>query len=1113
MNAYLSADAGFAILVESDGSYILRADDPGRPAPSREEERNLIHQVVDVEFLEDTSEDEVRERLSELDGNRNILMLLLMTADEQLSDSARCGCAALVEEKLLINDQLRYLRHLLYATPISDETGFQSAVHKICSNTKTPNLLQFFRELLAHQSEIRRVSATWTTLNLDIFPIGRLEGDRIIMMRHALVSAGAFYMLARALKAQTPLVEEPTATQWNSAIFSRAEIQRVMSALVERLTALVHETPTAPLAVARAAGTISAVSSQPSPLIEKSTSTDWVRNIPILSSRLGALTKVYVIHNMEDEQVYSSTWETLKLIRNALARKSPKGSIVFDYRGILSVDDRWNYKNEFKFAREKKFHTNYFPPSDEADVVVLLLTNSLLSGTHYLPRPPSTGASPSARGKQILLAVHIDKVDPRVTFSYMDKKVVKLSLMEHLNSVSQRLELLNDSRLEAAVETVTDKIINNVPKKNRVRETGGHPRNILPPPNPYNVRRGALHGKVRKRLFAESSNLVAIFGPPGVGKTELARECVRDFRRYFDYVFWTYRPQNFTQLLCQVFRQLPDNPEIRGVSELTFTYAWLSRSPNWLIVCDDLSLEGIPAIPEAKEQQSDNSESDSHGHKKKSVMKQSEIDEILSQYFSGAEDFDNTRERLIYNPDDCPLPQILPDGSQRKVLVTTVLPPESGLQCPSWLPRPTEEDKIECPVFTTDEATKFFSKRCPGALHDDNGRFAMDVCKKVGFLPIALNIVAAYIAQKGYSFSKYSKAIEKALPSSENIRSETDYLQNYFEVIGNMSIDAVEDASNASKDLLNISGFADGSSIPFLILERGTEKLGPRLQNALNEGDTKANLLRKLVGPLNQFGLVTTDFSEKSFSIHKSIQVLVTEMMDEGAIRKWAEIFIEALNLIFPDPAKDTERPLCEKLQPQAMQAATLMHKYEINSKESEGLFTRTAELLSIQGNIEDSAALLEKHLAKNDLLFAKAHMKLGNIHNARAEYRFAVGHFEKSLDKYKKHFGEYHHDVAHAIHLIGQCLHRLGKIDDAKINLEESFKIRKELAKPDYNDRNLAVSMNDLALNRRAQGRHNEADNLLKESYRIYKNILGENDPDTITVQRNLERFVTPED
>jgi hypothetical protein len=233
---------------------------------------------------------------------------------------------------------------------------------------------------------------------------------------------------------------------------------------------------------------------------------------------------------------------------------------------------------------------------------------------------------------------------------------------------------------------------------------------------------------------------------------------------------------------------------------------------------------------------------------------------------------------------------------------------------------------IELKKMTPPEAHGFFPKRTGrSGLETAETETIAKLAKELDYLPLALEQAGAYIIKKQCSFRDYLfsyrqrglKLLEKAGPVvGKYPRSvATTWLMNF---------EQVEQTSAVAANLLRVSAFLSPDRIPLELIVLGAEELGPNLSMILAKVHDDPLILDEVLEPLTQYSLIRRDLSSRTYDIHRLVQAVLKDGMDEGTQPQWAERTVRAVNRAFPS-VEFSAWPRCERLLSQAQSCAELI--------------------------------------------------------------------------------------------------------------------------------------------------------------------------------------------
>jgi tetratricopeptide (TPR) repeat protein len=377
----------------------------------------------------------------------------------------------------------------------------------------------------------------------------------------------------------------------------------------------------------------------------------------------------------------------------------------------------------------------------------------------------------------------------------------------------------------------------------------------------------------------------------------------------------------------------------------------------------------------------------------------------------------------------------------------------------------------EVNVLSPDEACEFLLRRTGKGPTEKSEAAAL--AKEVGYLPLALEQAAAYIAETGASFKNYLagfktqrlKVLEKQGPVLGN--DEKDQQKRTVATGWALNFADVEKNSPASAELLRLSAFLAPEAIPLELLEKGAAKLPEHLAAKLAEAAEDSLVLDELLKPLLRFSLIRRDDEKRVYSIHPLVQEVVRDGLSKEEQKAWAERAVRIVNAGFPH-VEFSNWPQCDRVLPHSLFCAGLIKLWDME-------FAEAARLLN----------------------------QAGYYLNQRAEYAQAEPLYRRALAIYEKALGPEHPDTALSLNNLAGLYRVQGRLKQAEPLLRRALAIRKKTSGPDHPD--TAGSMNNLAVILKVQGRLEEAEPLYRRALRIDEKALGPEHRDTANGLNNL--------
>lgn len=250
----------------------------------------------------------------------------------------------------------------------------------------------------------------------------------------------------------------------------------------------------------------------------------------------------------------------------------------------------------------------------------------------------------------------------------------------------------------------------------------------------------------------------------------------------------------------------------------------------------------------------------------------------------------------------------------------------------------------------------------------------------------------------------------------------------------------------------------------------GASELGTVLQPVAAD----AFRLNEAIEELRKFSLVKRNSDEKILSIHRLVQAVLKDDMDEETQQLWAERTVRAVNQAFPDAEVSTWSQ-SQRYLPQAQTCAILIEQYGL-------AFAEAARLLN------EAGCYLREHV----------------------QYIQAEQFLCQSLAIRKKVLGDEHSDTGTTLSNLAYLYDIQGRYEQAELLFQQSLIIRENTLGSEHSD--TIMSLIQLVLFYRRLGRHAEAEPHLQQALAVSKNLLVQELPDTAGRLNNLALLFIPD-
>jgi hypothetical protein len=421
---------------------------------------------------------------------------------------------------------------------------------------------------------------------------------------------------------------------------------------------------------------------------------------------------------------------------------------------------------------------------------------------------------------------------------------------------------------------------------------------------------------------AGTSTISALYGPSGIGKTEIAREYAYRCRHHYLSVFWVRADTH--EALVSGFVSIAerlDLPEHNAQDKMLAVKAvkhWLGRASWWLLILDDVS--GLPSV--------------------KTFLPETWSGHILL-----------TTQALIAEELVC------------CIRVEPMTPKEGG-------------------TFLLQQRALCIYEPSESEASEEDRDLAEEIAREAKGFPLALDHAGAYLLAAACSIKGYLSLYRRE--SIWQRKQRGNDFADHLHPVANTFVNAFEDIEKwypAGADMLRVCAFLHPHAIPEELIFRGATCLGPHIQ-ALAKDSTK---LREALNALCEYALLNRNATDQTLSIHRLVQGILKEEMDADTYRDWATRVIQALSKTFPKRGAATWIK-CQRWLPHALACGELIEYLEITVPEATQLLHRAGNYASECGLYIEADVLLRQALSISEKMLGVHHSDTIEISNSFAD-------------------------------------------------------------------------------------------------------------------------------
>jgi tetratricopeptide (TPR) repeat protein len=383
---------------------------------------------------------------------------------------------------------------------------------------------------------------------------------------------------------------------------------------------------------------------------------------------------------------------------------------------------------------------------------------------------------------------------------------------------------------------------------------------------------------------------------------------------------------------------------------------------------------------------------------------------------------------------------------------------------------------------------------------------AREIVKAMDGLPLALEQAGAYIEETECGLQGYLRLFQAR--GVQLLKEQGEFVPDHPKPVAttwSLSFEKVEQANAAAAELLRFCAFLAPDAIPEELFAESAADLGPTLKPVVADSTMLNTAIRELL----KYSLVHRDPETQTLSIHRLVQEVLKDQLDEQMQRLWAERTVRAVNNIFPNP-EFRNWDHCRKYLLHAQACITLIKQWELLFTEAAILLNNLGYYLWQRGEYEQVESLHQRALAINEQIQGPEHsntaislVHLAFFYDSQGKYEEAEELYQRALSIDEKAYGPDHPEVATDLNNLALLYDNQGKYEQAEPLYQRALAIRERVLGADHPD--TANSLNNLAALYKNQGKCELTEPLYQRALAIRERVLGPDHPDTAQSLNNL--------
>lgn len=371
---------------------------------------------------------------------------------------------------------------------------------------------------------------------------------------------------------------------------------------------------------------------------------------------------------------------------------------------------------------------------------------------------------------------------------------------------------------------------------------------------------------------------------------------------------------------------------------------------------------------------------------------------------------------------------------------------------------------------------------------------ASDISQLLAGLPLALDQAGAYIEETSCSLPDYLERYHQHRKVLLARRGENP-MEHPASVVATISLcmERVEQRYPVAAELLHCCAFFPPDGIDEKLLYIGAAALGPVLAEVL----TDPFALDTAIANLRTLSLLHRNTTTKVLIVHRLVQTVIKDNMEDALQRQWAERVVAAVCLAFPDGDSMDNMLQRERYVVQASYCVELITQWRLHSIEASVLLYRMGHYYTQRGHytraekLLSDALTLQQAIDEKALAVANTLNTLGTLREAQGKYTEAEQAYIQAHKLQEDKLAQGHPDVLETLSNSGRLAMLRGNYGQAQSLLEHVLRLKQErLGKTHYQLIPILYLLGSLY---RQMGKYREAIISLQQAYTICLQAFGE--------------------
>lgn len=729
---------------------------------------------------------------------------------------------------------------------------------------------------------------------------------------------------------------------------------------------------------------------------------------------------------------------------------------VLEMMGYSTILDKWDFRPGSNFIMELN------TASQQAKRTIALLSPDYIRGLNAQPEWAMAFAQDPTGQRGTLLPIRVGEVE----LSKLLRSIIYIDLVgldaeacrETLQKGVQRTRARPSSKPSYPdVDRRTESFKLNISEKNAEHPAfpGSAPLVFFVPHlrNPYFSGRNEileeLYDTFRGVPGTTNVDVIALTGPDGMGKTQIAIEYAHLHRQRYRYVLWVnaFSSETLSTDYIQLASLLntTKNP-INQQETIAAVKQWLGQQNSWLLVCDGVN----------------------------------DLDQLCTFL---PETIGLDRGHLLLTmqaPENETIQAMQQFGPLVKIPVNTFSPHEGA----ALLLRRSHLLPLRTRLYQAQE---------------EQSAQALAIVQELEGMPLALDQAGAYIENTQVSLPEYI-ALYRTCKETTTSGPEAEVIITTW----SLAFQQVQRESPFAADILYLCAFLASNAIPEEILAAG--ELRNSAKNTLNSQDPQSDIPLEII---SEYALIHRDIQKNTLNIHPLVQQLLRNSLEDNLQQQWAMRAVRAVSQIFPSP-EGTAWTVSTRYVEHALSCVELIHKYQFDFLEAAHLLYRLGYYLYQQDEYDEAAKLYHEALRIYELSselvkpnIATSLDGLAHTYQNQRKYDLAEEFYKKALDIWRTTFGPDNAETLQALNNLASLYLLEQKYHQAELYYVWILDIQQQTLRLD--DPDVADTLKNLANIYKIQGDYQKAEKQYLQALTISEQVFGTEHLNTAEILESL--------